>query len=174
VAVGVACIIIPNNFKDTYVAGYADDYTEDTLDTFNLTHVMGSVVAGDQILVKLEYNVAGGVVQATAVDLTNNKTLFSHSSSVGKSKTYKQAMLSADVPNPLPHPPPGGASQTLVQLTGCAVTAYNGTQGLGGGITPQPGTWGLHKQQAFNGTHKIADVTSLDTSGQKFKVRIYG
>jgi hypothetical protein len=169
VAVGVACIIIPNTFSDTYVAGWAEGYTGNT---FHLTHVMTSVAAGDQILVQLQYDVAGGIVQATAVDQTKNKTLFSQPVSVGRSKTYKQAVLSADVANPLPHPPPPGTSQSLVSFTGCAVTAYNGTQGLG--IKPPPNTWALQQQQAVNGTHKIADASPLDASGKIFNVRIYG
>ncbi len=80
-----------------------------------------------------------------------------------------QAVLSANVATPLPHPPPPGTSQILVPFTDAAATTYNGTHGTG-----INGPWGVQQEQAVNGNHVIANAPTLYNSGTTFNVRIHG
>jgi hypothetical protein len=108
-------------------------------------------------------------VQFTAIDETaNNTTLVSEVKPAG-APSYKQAVLSADVSNPLHSPPPPGTSTILVPFTTGTVTTYNGTHGTG-----INGPWGVQQEQAVNGAHVVANAPLLYNSGTTFNVRIYG
>lgn len=92
---------------------------------------------------------------------------------------YKQAVLSANVANPLPHPPAPGTSQILVPFRGAAVTTYNGTHGTG-----INGPWGVQQEnerESVFGGNLIAAPTGLTTvqsPGQittsEFSIKMFG
>jgi hypothetical protein len=149
-----------------YFAGWAQGYSGNTFPSLTLT---AGAAAGDQILLQLYYDQATNFVHFTAVDQTTGKTLVSTAKPAGAA-LYKQAILTADVSNPLPHPPPPGTSTILVPFTHGAVTTYNGTHGTG-----INGPWGVQQEQAINGLGQVvANAPLLYNSGTTFNVRIYG
>jgi hypothetical protein len=162
-AVGAECI---NVFGPRYFVGWNLGYSGHTFPS--LPHLTTAVAAGHQILVKLFYDQSTNFIHFSAVDKTTNTTLLSTAQSAGPA-LYKQAVLSADVSNPLPSPPPPGTSKILVPFTGGAVTTYNGTHGTG-----INGPWGVQQEQAVNGTHLVANAPVLSNSGTTFNVRIHG
>jgi hypothetical protein len=81
----------------------------------SLTHLTTSVAAGDQISLSLYYDQISNLVHFKAVDQTTGRPLVATVQPVGVAQ-YKQAVLSADVSNPLPNPPPPGTSTVLVPL----------------------------------------------------------
>jgi hypothetical protein len=78
---------------------------------------------------------------------------------------YTQAVLSAVVANPLPHPPAAGTSVTLERFTDCYVITYIDRYGIG--IKPPPSTsWSVQKlieTEAPVGGNLVAAPTGLTT-----------
>jgi hypothetical protein len=158
-AVGVQCS------GGHYFAGWLLSYAGNTFPTLaHLTPVAG----GDQILVQLYYDQTTNNVNFTAIDQTTGMTLV-HAAAFAGSALYKQAVLSADVSNPLASPPPPGTSFILVPFTNSAVTTYGGIHGTG-----ISGPWGVQEEQAVNGAHVIANAPLLYNSGTTFNVRVNG
>jgi len=135
----------------------------------HLASLASPVAPGDQILVQLFYDQSTNFVHFTVVDNTTHNTVVSAAQPAGAA-LYKQALLTADVSNPLPHPPPPGASTVLVPFTAGAVTTYNGIHGTG-----INGPWGVQREQAINGQGQVvANAPLLYKTGATFNVRIYG
>lgn len=148
-----------------YAVGYRFGYPGNT---FPALGILATVAGGDQIFMQLYYDQTTNFVHVTAVDKTTNTTLVSTAVTAGAA-AYKQAVLSADVQNPLGTPPPPGSNYVLVPFTNGAVTTYGGLRGTG-----INGPWGVQEEQAVSGSLVIAAAPLLFKSDSQFNVRIYG
>jgi hypothetical protein len=186
VAIGVNCHHFPGG-PNVYHVNWAQDYSGNT--NPNLNQLGPAVFAGDRILLKLYYNQGDQAdphdqtVQFTACYAVGNPA---HCKNLGLllSKTwdvptrlYKQVVLSANVANPLPHPPPPNTRRILMRFTDAAVTTYNGTHGSPG----IKGPWGVQQENEselpFGGNPVARPLplplqTSFD--GKAFNIAIYG
>jgi len=142
VAVGVECIDIVDG---GYFVGWAAGYSGNTFPHLTTTGV--KVQAGQQIRLTLSYDHGHNVVSIRAADNTTGKTLLSALQPGGgdtHGAHYLQAVLSADVANPLPHPPPPDTSKPLMPFTNCYVITYADLHGIG--IKPPPNaSWGVQR-----------------------------
>jgi YD repeat-containing protein len=183
VAVGVECL--HGLDAGYYYAGWAAGYAGNTFPHLPTTGIR--VQAGEHILLTLSYDQAHNVVSITAADNTTGKTLLSAQQAGGggtHGAQYLQAMLSADVTNPLPHPPPPGTSKPLMPFTDCYVITYADLYGIG--IKPPANaSWSVQKRVETDtpvGGNLVAAPTGLTTvqppppqhTTSEFGINIFG
>jgi hypothetical protein len=185
-AVGVECRHQVDSFG--WFLGFATGYLGNTFPGLSSTGVQ--LHDGDQIQLTISYDQGANSVHITAVklafDRVSNQTLWSSpplstGQAPGKAG-YLQAVLGADVANPLPHPPHPGISPTLVRFTDCYVVTYAGISGIG--IKPPPNaSWGVQQQvESFPGGNLVAAPTGLTTVlppapqpvTSEFDIKVYG
>jgi hypothetical protein len=165
-AIGVRCL--HTSVGNIYTLGWARGYSGNKHPA--LDHPGPRVLPGDIIMLKLYYDTGKHTMRFTACHAvggppdcgtyTDPADLLDIT--VGVPPTdYKQAVVSANVANPLPHPPAPGTSQILAPFKEAAVTTYNGIHGTG-----INGPWGvqqeIERQLAFGG-NLIAAPTGLTT-----------
>jgi hypothetical protein len=190
-AIGVTCRFFPfpDNFY-SYRLGWALGYagsTDPALDNI----VPLPLNAGDRILLQLYYSQGhpgqgDQTVKFTACyavgspahcEFPTPEVNFIKSVPV---TLYKFAVVSANVANPMPHPPATGTSQILMSFTDAAVTSYNGTHGTG-----INGPWSVRRQDETEtavGGNLVAAPTGLTTvqppppqnATSTFDIKIFG
>jgi hypothetical protein len=186
-AIGVTCRLypFPNNFY-SYRLGWALGYAGSTYPA--LDRISFPLASGARYLLQLYYNqghpgqgdqtVKFTACYAVGSPAQCDTTLprWDHTQSVPVT-SYKFAVVSANVANPMPHPPPPDTSRILMRFTDAAVTSYNGTHGSPG----INGPWGVQqeneRQSPFGGNLVAKPLppppeTSFD--GKAFNIAIYG